>query len=216
MGGAATESSRPPSDSRRLRILVLTPSLPYPPIWGFGTRVYQFVRLLARRHHVSLITYEEPGDSDKVSALEKVGASVHTVPRTAETASHKRLTQLSSLFSRVSYQQRNLHSNAMQHALRDLTSREHFDIIQIESSQMASFSFDSRAILVLDEHNIEYELLYRMHRTEESSLRRFYNWIEFTKFRREEIRTWNTVSGCLITSTREAKIIGALVPHSPG
>jgi glycosyltransferase involved in cell wall biosynthesis len=195
-----------------LRILVLTPSLPYPPIWGFGTRVYQFLRLLARRHQVSLLTYEEPGEEEKVAALAKVCTSVHTVPRRAETASHKRLSQLSSMFSRVSYQRRNLHSSSMQKALDDLTSRERFDVIQIESSQLASFAFDSRAVLVLDEHNIEYELLYRMYQTERSLMRRFYNWVEFTKFRREEIGAWNRASGCLTTSTREEHIIGGIVP----
>jgi sugar transferase (PEP-CTERM/EpsH1 system associated) len=198
-----------------LRILVLTPSLPYPPIWGFGTRVYHFLRLLARRHEVSLLTYEEPGEDQKVAALAKMCSFVHTVPRDAETARHKRLTQLSSVASRLSYQRRNLHSQAMQDRLEQLTSRNRFDIIQIESSQMAGFAFDSRAVLVLDEHNIEYELLYRMYHTEHSAMRRLYNWIEFAKFKREEIGTWRRVSGCLSTSAREDEIIRATAPDTP-
>ena len=40
-----------------MRVLILTPSLPYPPIWGFGIRVFEFIRLLARRHQVSVVTY---------------------------------------------------------------------------------------------------------------------------------------------------------------
>ena len=77
---------------------------------------------------------------------------------------------------------------------------------------MASFTFNPRSVLVLDEHNIEYELLYRMFRTETSLARRFYNWIEFTKFRREEISTWRRVTGCVSTSRREEEIITQLVP----
>ncbi len=202
-------------DSRRLRILVLTPSLPYPPIWGFGTRVYQFLRLLAARHAVSLLTYEEPGERDKVKALADLGVSVHTVPRNAETERRKRLAQLWSVFSPMSYQRRNLHSRSMQAALDALSSAERFDIIQVESSQLASFTFDSRAALVLDEHNVEYELLYRMYQTERSAKRRLYNWIEFRKFKLEEIGTWNRVSGCLNTSAREDAIIRSLAPGLP-
>jgi polysaccharide biosynthesis protein PslH len=197
---------------RRLRILVLTPSLPYPPIWGFGTRVYQFLRLLAREHEVTLVTYAAPDDGDKVAALAKVCAAVHTVARGNQTERRKRLAQLSSVFSPLSYQRRNLHSREMQLMLDELTAREPFDVIQIESSQVASFSFDSRSVLVLDEHNIEYELLYRMFQTERSAMRRFYNWVEFTKFKREEISAWQRVSGCLSTSAREDEIIRATVP----
>jgi glycosyltransferase involved in cell wall biosynthesis len=199
----------------RRRILVLTPSLPYPPIWGFGTRVYQFLRLLGRTHSVSLLTYAEPGEGDKVAALAEVCAAVHTVPRRTETERGKRLAQLSSVFSRLSYQRRNRHSPAMQEKLNDLTSRERFDIIQIESSQMAGFEFDRQAARVLDEHNIEYELLYRMYRTEQSVTRRFYNWLEFTKFRREETSTWQNVSGCVSTSVREESMIQQAAPHTP-
>ena len=84
--------------SPRLRILVMTPSLPYPPIWGFGTRVYQFLRLLGRKHAVSLLTYEEPGEGDKVAALADVCTAVHTVPRMAETERGKRLISLHRCF----------------------------------------------------------------------------------------------------------------------
>jgi hypothetical protein len=83
-----------------LRILILTPSLPYPPIWGFGIRVYEFVRLLAQRHHVSLLTYAEPGEDEKIAALAAICNAVHTVPRERETERSKRLAQLSSIFSR--------------------------------------------------------------------------------------------------------------------
>jgi polysaccharide biosynthesis protein PslH len=198
-----------------LRILVLTPSLPYPPIWGFGTRVYHFLRLLARRHAVSLLTYEEPGDADKVAALAKVCAAVFTVPRPQETERDKRIAQLSSILARRSYQRRNLYCKAMQRRLDELTTRERFDIIQIESSQLAGFAFDSRSTLVLDEHNIEYELLYRMYRTERSVVRRLYNWLEFTKFKREEVSTWRHVAGCVSTSQREEHIIRGMVPSTP-
>jgi glycosyltransferase involved in cell wall biosynthesis len=213
--GRVEASPEPAPASPRLRILVMTPSLPYPPIWGFGTRVYQFLRLLGRKHAVSLLTYEEPGEGGKVAALADVCTAVHTVPRLAETEHRKRLDQLASVFSGRSYQRRNRHSLAMQQQLDDVTSRERFDVIQIESSQMAGFAFDRRAARVLDEHNIEYELLYRMYQTEQSTARRFYNWLEFAKFRREEIRSWHDVSGCMITSEREEKIIQQAAPGTP-
>jgi glycosyltransferase involved in cell wall biosynthesis len=176
--------------------------------------VYQFVRLLACRHSVSLLTYGDQDEAEKVAAIKTLGVAVHIVPRT-ETSKSKRLSQLSSLFSKVSYQRRSLHSPGMQERLDELLSREHFDVIQVESSQLGGLEFNSRTVLVLDEHNIEYELLHRMYLTEGSAIRKFYNWLEFKKFKREEVGTWRDVSGCVSTSTREEQIIRKAVPGVP-
>jgi glycosyltransferase involved in cell wall biosynthesis len=108
-----------------------------------------------------------------------------------------------------------VYSAAMQKKLTDLMSGEGFDIVQIESSQMAGFVFDERTVRVLDEHNIEYELLQRMFLTERSASRRVYNRLEFLKFRREEIDSWRSVSGVISTSVREERIIGEIAPSTP-
>ncbi|MBK9971400.1 MAG: hypothetical protein IPP16_12035 [Acidimicrobiaceae bacterium] len=55
-----------------LRILIVTPSIPYPPNWGFGIRVFQIVRQLSQRHSVSVLCYANEGDDDKVAALAEV------------------------------------------------------------------------------------------------------------------------------------------------
>jgi len=46
---------------------------------------------------------------------------------------------------------------------------------------------------------------------ESSALRRAYNWIEYRKFKREEVATWRHVSACVTTSTREEEIIKRVV-----
>lgn len=200
---------RPPSRSPApLRILLFTPSIPYPPIWGFGIRVHEFARLLARTHQVTLLTYAEPGDEERIAAVSRI-CRVCTVPRPSGTQAKKRRAQLTSVLSAQSYQRLSLYSRTMQRALDELTARERFDIIQIESSQLAGFDFRGRAPLVLDEHNIEYELLYRMYQTERAPARRLFNWLEYRKFRREEIQSWRAASGCVSTSGREEEIIRA-------
>jgi glycosyltransferase involved in cell wall biosynthesis len=103
----------------------------------------------------------------------------------------------------------------MQEKLDELDAIRPFDVIQIESSQLAGFDFSLSSLLILDEHNIEYELLYRMYRTEGSPMRRFYNWLEFMKFKREEINSWRRASGCVMTSAREQRIVNALAPDTP-
>ena len=42
----------------------------------------------------------------------------------------------------------------MQRKLDELTALERYDVIQLEGSQLASFTFDPSAVLVLDEHDM--------------------------------------------------------------
>lgn len=208
----------------KLRVLIVTPSLPYPPIWGFGIRVLQIVQQLARRgHDVSLLTYAGPDEADKVAAMRQAcdvaanggtGVTVYAVPPPTLQGG-KRTAQLASLVSRRSFQSRSLHSSTMQVKINELLAQQPWDIIQVESSQMSGFDFGRHSLVLLDEHNIEYELLYRMYRTEKAPVRRLFSGVEYAKFRREEQRSWQRADGCILTSEREEKILRRFQPGKP-
>jgi sugar transferase (PEP-CTERM/EpsH1 system associated) len=200
------------TDSTRLRILIVTPSLPYPLVWGFGIRVYQIVRYLAQRHDVTLLAYAGREDQDSLAAVRDTGATVRVVIRDEPPTVDKRKAQLGSLLSTASFQRQSLRSSAMQAAIDNLLASESFDVIQVESSQMTGFHFRSQSPLLVDEHNIEYELLYRAYKTERSPLRKIYNWVEYRKFRQEEQLSWKQSDGCILTSDREEAILRR---HSP-
>ncbi len=203
------------TDVKSYKILVLTPSLPFPPIWGFGIRVYQIVKNLAQRHQVTLLTYGKSDQADSVAVIEQDGVKVHLVsPPHEEEGNSKRFAQLSSLLSAVSFQRRGLQSAAMQHKLDKLLAEESFDIIQVESSQMSGFNFGKKSKILIDEHNIEYELLHRMYKTEKSPARKLYNWLEYEKFRREEQACWRDADGIILTSGREEEILKELLPQA--
>lgn len=198
-----------------MRILVVSPELPYPPSWGFSIRVSQFVSLLARRHAVTLVTYAQPGDEAKVEALARTGADVRAIYIPDAPSARKRASQLASLLSQRSFQGRYLHSEAMQRQLDALCAGPPFDVIQIETSQMTTFAFDPRSAVVIDEHDVVYELLGRIAASERSVLRRIYNAAEARKFRREEIGRWRRATACVVTSTREVPILRAAGVESP-
>jgi sugar transferase (PEP-CTERM/EpsH1 system associated) len=201
-------------EAPRQRILVVTPSLPYPPNWGFGIRVYQLVRHLAQRHHVSLLTFGTAAESDKVAALRAVCDEVHVVEPRVANRRQKRWTQLRSVFAATSFQTMALRSPAMQRTIDELLATQSFNLVQLESSQLSSYDFGQVPVIV-DEHNVEYELLQRMYRTERSPLRRLYNWLEYVKFRREERACWRRVDAAIFTSAREAEIFRRFAPDTP-
>lgn len=196
-----------------MKILMLSPWLPYPPNWGFAKRVFHVVEVLGRRHDVTLLAYSGGDDSEHARMLQPHCAAVHTVPAPA-FALGKRLAQMASVFSPTSFQRRTIYSPTMQRALDSLTAGAPFDIIHVETSQMACYRFDRRSVLVLDEHNIEYELYYRMYQTEGAVARRWFNWLEYYKFKREETASWRAVDGCVLTSQREAVLLNEVVPSA--
>lgn len=203
------------NQTRPSRILMVTPTVPYPPNWGFGIRVYQFLRELSRSHKVSLVCYAQPGEEDKIAALEKICHSVHTVPAPIHGSVDKRKAQFYSLFSSHSFQTGSLRTAAMQKLLTQLLGAEPFDIVQIESSQLGSYNFGPGPVFIVDEHNLEYELLQRMYQTERSPLRKIYNFMEYRKFHNEERACWQRADACILTSAREQIILNEQFPNKP-
>jgi len=203
------------NQSRPLRILIFTPHIPYPPNWGFGIRVYQFIRELSRSHRVSVLFYTRPGEEKSIEALKQMCHSVHSVPNPLHSDFDKRKVQFLSLFSVRSFQTGSLRTEAMQQTLTQLLDSENFDIVQVESSQLACYDFGKTPAVVVDEHNLEYELLQRMYETERSPLRKLYNYVEYLKFRKEEMECWNRSDACVLTSEREQHILNAHNPNKP-
>jgi sugar transferase (PEP-CTERM/EpsH1 system associated) len=197
-----------------LRVLIVSAQFPYPPRSGFATRVYQLARQLASRHEVTLLSYVGQEQTRSLERLRnELRVEVVELPRGSRTA--KRAGQVLSASSRKPFACRAVYSHAMQQAIDDLCSRADFDLIQIESSLLCVFRFPANARLVLDEHNIEYEVFERMHEGERSLARRaFYRW-EAMRFRTFEQRWWQQAAGCVVTSEREATILRLHSPETP-
>jgi glycosyltransferase involved in cell wall biosynthesis len=103
----------------------------------------------------------------------------------------------------------------MQDAIDSLLAERPFDIVQIESTQMTCFRLRTDARVVLDEHNVEYELLRRMHQGESSPIRRAHQRLEERKVRRFERLLWRRVDGVAVPSRREELIVRRDAPGTP-
>ena len=202
------------TENPRLRILQVSAQFPFPPRSGFETRVYQLARALASRHDVTLLSYVDSGRRDDVERL-RDHLSVAVVEREPVSRSAKRMSQLVSAASRRPFAFRSVYSPEMQQAIDELCSTRTFDVILVESSVLGAFSFPRGPRLVLDEHNIEYEVFARMHKSERSLPRRLFNRLEYTRFRRLERAWWRQVDGCAVTSEREAAIVRSHAPKTP-
>jgi glycosyltransferase involved in cell wall biosynthesis len=176
---------------------------------------------LARTQRVSLLSLSdaEPASGDSLSATEQYCERVEVVrnPRAGGLAA-KRGLQLASIASTRSYE-RLMHEHAdVQRALDSWLSREHFDVVQFEFPYMSGYRVRgygvSRPMLCLDEHNIEYDMLRRVARSEAGLLRRAYCALAWRKLRAEERQSWRRMDGCVVTSSRDIALLARDAPNA--
>jgi glycosyltransferase involved in cell wall biosynthesis len=164
-------------------------------------RNFHFIKHLARSHQVWLVAYGGPEAASGMAALEALGIRVRAVPPPRSV--NKRLIQLSCVLSGRSYLSRGVETPRLQRAVDELLGREGVDVVLLEGARLAIIDVRSGIPVVLDEHNIEYEVLKRTYLTERSPLRKAYAYLEYRNVRREELATWHRVDRCVFTSERE-------------
>jgi polysaccharide biosynthesis protein PslH len=192
-----------------MNLLVLTPYIPYPPSFGGSVRIYHLIRQLSCRHQVHLLSFREEVGAGDPQGLEPFCRTITLIPR---RVGDKRLQQMASLLSPRSFQWRFHYSRPMQAALDRLVKEKVIDSILVEFSQMAGFRFPAGVPVVLDEHNVEFDLLERMAARESGTFRRLFNRIEATKFRREELTAAKHAALTLVTSDRDGELLASLCP----
>jgi len=195
-----------------VRVLFFSPYPPYPPTFGGTVRIWNLMRQAARRHEVYSLCYVSPFDpvADRTPLLDLVQAHVE-VPR--PHPERKRWNQARSLLSRRSYQHLAHRTRAMQAALERMVAEHDIDVVVVEFSQMACFDMPAGPAVVLDEHNVEWDLLQREYRAAGPSLRKLYQWSEYRKFEREERAALAAADVATVTSVRDQQLILATDPQ---
>lgn len=197
----------------RTRVLVLSPNWPSP-TWGGGTRNYYLLQALASRHAVSLLALVDRAEPAACSTPlpEHFTGMVQTI---GEPTGHlKRFRQLVHLIEGKSHLLAAHSVPEMQAALDDLVRREHFDAIFCESVLMAGYRLPPAIRLIIDEHNIEHELLWRSYQHETAWVRKWYNWRESRLLKPVELERCRLADAVLVTSEREHLLLKRLLPDS--
>ena len=131
-----------------LNILVLTAHPPILGASGGAARMYYNLRILASRHHVSLISFvEQDAERHCLAGLVSLGIEVKTVLRRAEPARHLWMPKPREYDEFASAEFRTL--------VQQTLSGKHFDVVQAEFFQMAQHVPPDLPVLrVLTEHEI--------------------------------------------------------------
>src|SRR5258705_5793624 len=121
-----------------MRILFLTGQVPYPPQAGGALRTYGLLDGLHRAGHtLDILTFCEPGQAEPGSTpLAVLCNQIHTVPAPRRTIT----TRLRDLFlSNNADMARRFYSPEFAAALKTLLANGNYDLVQIESLEMATY-----------------------------------------------------------------------------
>lgn len=193
-----------------MKLLVVSPNLPRP-AWGASTRNYYLLKKLASRHTVSLLALIDSSEADLArEALQHLASPVRVVVRPPSQS--KRVRQLLQVLRGESYILNSHIPTEMQRILDELLEDQQYDAILFESMLMAGFRLPPKLRVIIDEHNIEYELLQRTYLNEKTFARKWYNWLESRLVRSAELARCRKADAVLVTSEREQAMLKALVP----
>jgi glycosyltransferase involved in cell wall biosynthesis len=189
-----------------VRILLVTPQLPYPPRQGTTIRNFNLIRGLAQRHTIDLLTFLAPDEllADD-SPLHQLCGRVATAEQPQRTTAQRAIATLSTFTPDMGLR---LESPAMHALIQEWTRTSDYDIVQIEGIELAQYGRAAvmqaiaalrtadmprarkRPALVFDNHNCEYLLQQRNAMTDLRHPRRWpaavYSLVQWQKLRRYE------------------------------
>jgi glycosyltransferase involved in cell wall biosynthesis len=205
-----------------MKILAIVPYLPSPPTFGGQRRLQGILKQLARRHELSLLSLHSPvHDLDAWKAATRRWCADVTVfphPPFSLSGGRKRLTQLGTLASLRSWDFSSHRSERLAAVLRDKLASQHFDLLLVEFAQMFVnlHGIPAAALppVVLDEHNIEFDLQRRTAQSAAHGVRRLFAAANWRKLRRDELAAWRGAAGISVTSGRDLSLVSAELPQA--
>lgn len=200
----------------RMNILAVMRNAPAPTT-GYPKRNLALLKALCQEHRVSLLVVaDDPARETRVaSALTGQVAAVQVVP--AVNPRLKRLLQVGGLLVQQPSIIWRYSSGAVKRELRHMLASGEFDAVYFEGIMVTGHKLTEehpRPLVIVDEHNLEWELLERSAQQSTSPVRRLHYQREGDSLRRVELATLRNANLVVVTSERERSILRTLLPHA--
>ena len=202
-----------------MRLLLLTPQLPYPPHQGTSLRNFNLIAQLAKRHQIGLLTFLEPDQSlEQAGPLQELCEWVDTVP-VPRRSNALRLWQM--LTTRRPDMAWRLWSPTFRHRLATRLAESPFDVVQIEAIELAPYlptieRAQPRPLIVYEDHNAEWVLQKRACLTDLRTPSRWpaaaYSFVQWMRLKRYEAEVCRRADHVVAMSPADRDAIQAIAP----
>jgi glycosyltransferase involved in cell wall biosynthesis len=178
---------------------------------------------LARRHDLTAVALlDEQFDAEECHrAMQAYCHEVVLVPNPyGREGLTRRLLQLRSLLSTRSFERLRVTVSALQRALDQVLRTKRFDVVNLEFTFLGHCDLrqappgETLPPLIVDSHNIDYDLARQYARTGDSLGRRLYYEVNWRKLRREELGTYRSADGVYLCSAADERRLLDEIPKA--
>jgi polysaccharide biosynthesis protein PslH len=205
-----------------LNILCVSQMPASPPRFGAQARTHGLMTQLARRHDLTAaMLVDDEFDADECrQAMEAYCCEVVMIPNPyGREGLTKRLLQFRSLGSSHSFERLRVTLPALQRTLDRLLRAKRFDVVNLEFPYLGHYDLrqappgERLPSVVVDSHEIAYDLARQFARGGSSLGRRLYGQANWRKLRREELGTYRDADGVYLCSATDER---RLLDQMPG
>lgn len=199
-----------------MKVLFLTPRVPYPLDAGTSLRNFRLLQSAAREHEVQLLSFmDRPLRPDHLEALEAVCRRVELRPAPPHPAYRRLARTVSAPLPDMAYRR---WSPGFGEVLRAMMAEERYGVVQAEGIEMARYLLLCRETRrVFSEHNVEHRLQRRAYLVDRADPRRWpkalYSLLQARKLARFEAAACRLADATLAVSEEDAAALRDLEPR---
>jgi glycosyltransferase involved in cell wall biosynthesis len=140
-----------------MKILMLTPYLPYPPSSGGQVRTFNLIKYLSKNNEITLISlYKFSEEKKYLRPLKKFCSEIHLCKRAEKPWQLKNIFK--SVFSNRPFLIVRNYSEEAYQVLKKLLSENHYDVIHAETFYIMPHLPNTKVPIILVEQTIEYKV----------------------------------------------------------
>lgn len=170
-----------------MKILFLSPTVPFPLTDGGRIRVFNLLKQIAQRSEVTLLALEtQSSDVESVVHLERFGIRVHLVRQGGKLPSVSFGTLLRAFLKKVPITVARYNVPAYRQKFRELVATETFDLVHYEMFHVAQFHTETHLPSLLSQQNVDAAIWQRLCQETANPLRKCLYWTQQRAFERYE------------------------------
>lgn len=194
-----------------MKILMLTPYLPYPLLSGGQIRTYNLLKQLAKKHEITLFALiKDDSEKQHVEELEKYCTKVKVFKRSKHPFTLSNI--LKTAFSSYPFLVIRNHVPEVIKAVKKELSNTAYDVIHAETFYMMPHIPKTKVPILLVEQTIEY-LGYESYAARSPKIVRPLLSIDITKIKRWETYYWKKCDVLISMSEEDKKYISSFIPN---
>ena len=170
-----------------MKILFLSPTVPFPLTDGGRIRVFNLLKQIAVKNEVTLLALEtQTTDADGVAELRQLGIQVHLVPNAPTLPRVSFGTLVKAFLKRQPITVARYDIPAYRQKFRELIAIQTFDLVHYEMFHIAQFHTETHLPGVLSQQNVDSAIWRRLCSETANPLYKFAYWTQQLAFQRYE------------------------------